>query len=164
MSLGSLEYVTLSGARDRASDARKLLAQGIDPSDRRHAEEAAQSAEPVRLTTFAEAAERFIAGSEPAWRTSKHGQQVRNTLATYAAPIIGSLPANDITTAHLIQILEPIWNVKPETATGVRGRIESVLNFARVQGCRIAPWPSCEPQRGRAIRTQRLHSVTAIWR
>jgi integrase len=96
----------------------------------------------VHLTTFAEAAERFIAGNEPAWRNSKHRQQVRNTLATYAAPMIGSLPVKDITTAHLMQIREPIWNAKPETATRVRGRIESVLNFARVQGWRDDPNPA----------------------
>lgn len=142
MSLGSVENVTLSQARDIATEARRLLAQHIDPIDQRKAEQAAQAAEPVRVTTFSEAAERFIAGNEPAWRNPKHRQQWKNTLKTYAAPIIGNLPVAQVATTHVMQILEPVWTTKPETATRLRGRIEAVLDFARVQGWRDGPNPA----------------------
>jgi integrase len=140
MSLGSADAVTLAQARDKAADARRLLAQGIDPLDQRQTERAGD--EPVHVVTFAEAASQFIAGNEAGWRNPKHRQQWRSTIATYAAPIIGALPVGDVTTSHVMAVLEPIWLVKPETASRLRGRIEVVLNYSRVRGWRDGPNPA----------------------
>jgi integrase len=139
MSLGNAEHIGLAEARQMASDARGQLAHGVDPLDERRAEKAPPAAP---TPTFAEAAERYIAGHEAGWRNPKHRQQWRNTLATYAAPVIGSLPVSDVDTTAVLRVLEPVWPTKPETATRLRGRIELVLDFARVQGWRDGPNPA----------------------
>jgi integrase len=135
MSLGSTEHVTLAEAREKAIDARRLLAQGTDPLDVRHAERAAQTAVPASVTTFAEAAEQYIASHEASWRNPKHRQQWRSTLATHGASI-GPMPVADVDRAAVLSVLEPIWRTVPETATRLRGRIEAVLDYARFQGWR----------------------------
>ena len=70
------------------------------------------------------------------WRNPKHRAQWRSTLATYAFPHFGDLPAGDVGTGHVMAALEPIWTAKPETATRVRGRIEAVLDYATARGQR----------------------------
>lgn len=76
------------------------------------------------------------------WRNDKHRQQWRNTLATYVYPILGDVPVSLIGTDHVLQVLEPIWTDKPETASRVRGRIENVLSAAKVQGMRSRENPA----------------------
>ena len=84
----------------------------------------------------------YIKLNEVGWSNRKHGQQWRNTLATYAYPIIGALPVNVIETTHIEKVLTPIWSEKAETAKRVRGRIESVLDSAKVQGLREGENPA----------------------
>jgi integrase len=45
-----------------------------------------------------------------------------------------------IGTDHVLAVLEPIWTEKPETASRVRGRIETVLDFAGRNGANPARW------------------------
>jgi integrase len=92
--------------------------------------------------TFRDVAEAFIDRKEGGWRNEKHRQQWRNTLATYAYPIIGDLPVSLIETDHVLRVLEPIWEAVPETASRVRGRIENVLSAAKVQGMRSGENPA----------------------
>jgi integrase len=88
------------------------------------------------IVTFDEATERYIAAHESSWRNAKHRQQWRNTLSTYAGPMIGKMPVGDIVMDDVLRVLEPIWETKAETASRVRGRIENVLDWARVRGLR----------------------------
>lgn len=81
-------------------------------------------------------AQAYIAANEDSWRNPKHRQQWRNTLATYVYPVIGDMPVAEVGTAHVLQILEPIWRAKSETANRVRGRIETVLDAAKAGGYR----------------------------
>jgi integrase len=142
MSFGDAERITLKEARNKASEARLLLARGVDPLDQRQIEKAALAAVPAHRVTFSEAAEQFIANNETGWKNPKHRQQWRNTLATYAAPIIGSLPVADVNTDCVLQVLTAVWETKPETAARLRGRIETILDFARVKGWRDGPNPA----------------------
>ncbi|WP_428490112.1 tyrosine-type recombinase/integrase [Rhodopila sp.] len=142
MTLGNVDIVGLAEARERASDARRLLAQGIDPLDQRHAAREVRPTAPAHLTTFAEAAERYLGQHEAGWRNPKHRQQWRNTLATYAHPSLGALPVTDVGTPEVLRVLSPLWSTKPETASRVRGRIEAILDYARVQGWRDGPNPA----------------------
>jgi hypothetical protein len=50
--------------------------------------------------------------------------------------VIGDLLVRDITSTHILQVLEPIWNEKTETAQRVRGRIENILDWATARGYR----------------------------
>jgi hypothetical protein len=82
---------------------------------------------------FDEAAERYIAAHEAAWRNPKHRQQWRNTVVTYASPIVGKLDVAAIDTPHILDILEPIWHEKTQTASRLRGRLETVLDWCKVR-------------------------------
>ena len=142
MGLGSAAVVSLDEARERAQAARKLLAAGIDPIDARQAEQAAAQAEQAKRITFAEAATQYIAAHEAGWRNPKHRQQWRNTLTSYAEPILGAIPVGDIDANLVLRALAPIWHSKPETATRVRSRIELVLDYATARGWRTGTNPA----------------------
>ena len=120
MGLGSLTTVSLAEAREKAMNARKLLADGIDPKTARQQSQVTQS-------TFGEVATDFIDGHEDGWKNQKHVQQWRNTLATYAKSIWDK-PVADVNVEDVVQILRPIWSTKHETASRLRGRIERVLD------------------------------------
>jgi integrase len=92
--------------------------------------------------TFKAVAEAYISANEASWRNDKHRQQWRNTLATYVYPVMGELPIADIGTAHVLKILEPMWADKPETASRLRGRIETVLDAAKARGYRHGENPA----------------------
>lgn len=83
---------------------------------------------------FDEATRKYIEGHKPGWRNAMHAAQWESTLATYAHPVIGALSVQAIDTALVLKVLEPIWTAKPETASRLRGRIESVPDWAKVRG------------------------------
>lgn len=141
MGLGSLDVLSLAEARDSARLARRRVSQGVNPKDARDADLAAMQTPPTSVS-FSQAAERFIAANEAAWRNPKHRQQWRNTLATYVEPVFGDAPVEAIDTDLVMRVLEPIWTKKPETASRVRGRIESVLDWAKARGLREGENPA----------------------
>lgn len=142
MGLGSYPAVSLAEARDRARLARSLIRSGIDPIDQRASNKETIVAAAAKSLTFAKAAEKFIAAHEDSWSNAKHRLQWVSTIGTYANPIIGQLPVAAIEQRHILQILNPIWRSKTETASRLRGRIEQVLNWAKVQGLREGPNPA----------------------
>lgn len=142
MGLGPVDLVSLADARQAASDARKLLRGGVDPIEARRAEQQKTAAQTARLITFKECAERYVAAHEPSWRNSKHRAQWKSTLKTYVYPAIGDMAAAAVDTAAVVKIVEPLWCLKPETAGRVRGRIESVLDWAKVRGFRDGENPA----------------------
>jgi len=118
---------------------------GIDPRAGL-ADEARQTAAAVaRRATVNEVAEAFLETNSAGWRNAKHAKQWRATLTAYAYPAIGDIAVSDITSANVFDLLKPIWATKPETAKRVRGHIEQILDFAKVQGHRSgenpADWP-----------------------
>ena len=142
MGLGGFPDVTLAGAYEKAREAREKIEQGTDPIlAKKQAQSALIAAQATELT-FSKAATAYIDAHGDAWRNAKHRQQWVNTIETYAAPIIGSMLVRDVNQAHILSILEPIWKTKTETATRVRGRIESVLDWATVRGHRKGDNPA----------------------
>ncbi len=142
MGLGGFPDVTLAGAYQKAREAREKIEQGIDPIlARKQAASALIAAQATELT-FAKAATAYIDAHGDAWRNAKHRQQWVNTIETYAEPVIGKLLVRDVNQTHILSILEPIWKTKTETATRVRGRIESVLDWATVRGHRKGDNPA----------------------
>lgn len=139
MGLGSCTLVTLAEAREKAADARKLVSAGLDPIEVRKEQDNAVKAATV---TFNDCTSDYIAAHRSGWKNAKHAQQWENTLATYAAPVIGKLPPQDVTTAHILQILQPIWSQKPETASRLRNRIELVLDAAKARALRDGENPA----------------------
>jgi len=142
MGLGGYDDASLADARDAARRARATIVQGIDPIMQAKAAQSEMRAAVAKAVTFRDAASKYIAAHKAGWRNPKHGQQWQNTLDTYADPVIGSLLVRDVTMAHVLKILEPIWTEKTETASRVRGRIESVLDWAKGRGYRTGDNPA----------------------
>lgn len=137
--------LSLADARTKARELAAQAASGVMvESKRAQARKAAAliQAERLALTTFREVAESLVDAKESGWKNAKHRQQWRNTLSTYAYPVIGDLPVSEVTTNHVLQVLEPIWTTKPETASRLRGRIENVLSAAKVRRLRTGENPA----------------------
>lgn len=144
LGLGSVTGVTLSEARAKVADNQKLIAQGINPLQIKHEELKNQQEDKTYQLTFDDIAADYIQAQRPGWKNAKHAQQWENTLATYASPIIGHLTPAEISTDHILKVLNPIWNSKKDTANRVRNRIELVLNAAKARKLRtgenVAAW------------------------
>ena len=140
--LGSYPSLSLADARARARAIREKIFSGVDPVEERHAAQRALIAEQRKAITFADAARRYIAAHAAGWKNPKHGAQWTATISTFANPVIGELAVSEIETAHIVSILEPIWTTKSETASRLRGRIESVLDWAKVRGFREGENPA----------------------
>lgn len=144
MGLGKHPEVSLAQARERAANARKQVADGIDPIEaKEHAQLAAKAAQNKALT-FQQCAAEYIDAHRSSWKSIKHAQQWENTLSTYAYPFIGDKPVSAVTTDDVLTILKPIWASKNETASRVRNRIELIIAAAkarkRFEGENPAQW------------------------
>jgi integrase len=142
MGMGPLHTVNLAEARKRAGEYRLRRHDGTDPIEARRAERLRAQLDAAKAVTFKECAESYIKAHRAGWRNGKHAGQWEATLATYAEPVIGKLSVQAIDTALVLKVLEPIWTEKPETAGRVRGRIEAVLDWAKVRGYRAGENPA----------------------
>ncbi len=140
--LGSYPTISLVKARESTDEYRRQVAAGIDPIEARNEERAAKRLDAARALTFEQCAKSYMASHEVGWKNDKHRAQWRSTLATYAFPVIGALPVKAIDTQLVLNILEPIWTTRPETASRVRGRIEVILSWAKVRGYRDGENPA----------------------
>jgi integrase len=140
--LGSCTTVSLAEARERALECRKLREKDIDPIDARGAAKRQVSLERAKSLKFKEAAATYIAAHRAAWKNDKHAGQWTATLQTYAYPLLGDASVQAIDIALIMKVIEPIWATKPETANRVRGRIESILDWATVRGYRQGENPA----------------------
>lgn len=140
MGLGSAgpNGVSLAQARDLAADARRLIREGKDPIDAKREVEKAERAIP----TFGAFADSYIASHRPKFRNEKHAAQWEMTLGDTYCRAIRSTPVNEIDTAAILSVLQPVWTKVPETASRLRGRIENVLDAARAMGFRDGPNPA----------------------
>lgn len=144
MGLGSYPEISLADAREKAAEARKLTRQNIDPLAEKRLTTSVIRASIAKAMPFETAAEKFIDAHKAGWKNAKHIDQWRSTLTTYAFPTIGKLDVSLIETAHIMRILEKddFWNTKTETAHRVRGRIESVLDWATARKYRSGENPA----------------------
>lgn len=143
MGLGGYPDVSLSNARDVADEQRKLIKlDGVDPIAKRQADRDALRLADSKRITFEQAANQYIDSHRKGWKNAKHAEQWGNTLRDYAHPIFGNLPIAAIDTALILKAIEPIWQTKTETASRVRGRIESILDWASSRGYRTGDNPA----------------------
>lgn len=158
MGLGSLHTLTLAEAREKATNARKLILDGKDPVETKRAAKSAAIALAAKAMTFQACASAYVESHKAGWRNEKHAEQWIATLRSYAYPVIGKMPVAAVETAHVMRVLEPIWSTKPETASRLRGRIESVLGWAIARGYRVGD----NPARWRDLLDNLLPSATAV--
>jgi integrase len=133
LGLGAYPDVTLAMARERATEARQLIANGEDPIAKK------QQAKPK---TFKYAALELIENKRHGWKNAKHAAQWTSTLESYVFPKIGQVQVAKIETADVVGALRPIWSEKPETANRVRQRIEAVIDYASALGIRTGDNPA----------------------
>jgi len=136
MGLGSLDTIGLADARERARKAREQRLDGLDPIELRKATRLAAQLDTAKAVTFRDCAKRYIAAHQPAWRNPKHAAQWGSTLGAYVYPMFGNLAVQAVGVGLVLKVIEPIWTAKPETTSRVRGRIESVLDWATARGHR----------------------------
>jgi integrase len=142
MGLGPTHTVNLAEARQKALECRKLRLEGHDPIQVRQKQRVAVTLEAAKAMTFRECADAYIGAHRAGWRNAKHAAQWTSTLATYAHPKIGNLSVQAIDVALVMAVVEPIWSTKPETASRLRGRVESVLDWASARGYRTGDNPA----------------------
>jgi integrase len=142
MGLGSCATVSLPEARERARACRLQRLDGVDPIEARRASRAATAVKAAKVMTFRQCGEAYIAAHEAGWRNARHAAQWPNTLGDYVYPVFGALPVQAVDVGLVMKALEPIWTEKPETASRVRGRIESVLDWATARGYRTGENPA----------------------
>ena len=134
LGLGSTRTRKLADARALSGELRLKVLDGIDPKDERDKTRALAITARANQITFDEAIKQCMTAKSSEWKNVKHGQQWHNTLTTYASPLLGKLPVDHITTDHVYKVLQPIWHTKTETATRVRQRIETVLDWCKARG------------------------------
>ncbi len=138
--------VPLSEARKRAGELHRAVKDGRDPLAERAMAEAGRAAraqlDMVRGKTFEDVATAYIEANRAGWGNAKHAAQWTATLTTYAYPVMGKVAARDVTADLILSVLQSLWTTKPETASRVRGRIERVLDFARVSDGRMGENPA----------------------
>lgn len=134
--LGGYPAVTLAGAHEAARIAREKIKAGVDPVEERRAVRSKAAADRAAALTFDQCAARYIKAQAGTWSNDKSAVQWRTSLATYASPSIGAVLVRDVDVTHVLAVLEPIWSTKTETASRVRGRIETVLDWAAARGYR----------------------------
>lgn len=140
--LGGFPTVPLGEARTKARALRDKLAEGIDPVAERQAARAAHVAAQAKRLTLREAAEQYHSAKEGEFSNAKHRKDWLASLKRYAFIHIGDLPVADVALPHVLEVLEPIWETRTETATRVRQRLESVLAWATVRGYRQGDNPA----------------------
>jgi integrase len=129
--LGSYPSVSLADAREKAAELKRRIKAGLDPRASSH---------PV-IPTFWQLTVEVVSSLENGFSNPKHKAQWWSTLKSYGAPL-HSKRVDLITTADIIEILKPIWLVKPETASRLRGRIEKILDAAKAKGFRDGENPA----------------------
>ena len=142
MGLGPYPEVSLAEARDKGRELRKQIREGIDPLQEKHHRKTQEAKLAHKQKTFKECAEAVLEIKASELKNVKHIAQWRSSLETYAYPYIGQRAVSEITKADLLSILEPIWLTKNETASRVRGRIETVLDYAKAKEYREGDNPA----------------------
>ncbi len=139
MGLGPVLAVPLARARELAAEARAQVAGGVDPIDARRTPPPDAPAPPA--ITFGDVAERYMQDRESTWRNAAHRRQWRQTLEEQATAI-WVMPVAEVNTDDVLGVLRPLWHTKAETAKRMRGRIERILDAARVAGHRSGENPA----------------------
>ena len=141
MGLGPTHTISLAEARQRAQHARKQRLDGIDPITARRAKRARQEAAAAKAMTFRQAAERYVRAHRAGW-VPRHAMIWETSLSIHTYPVIGNIAVADIELAHVMRVLEPMWQDKTDTANRVRSRIEAVLGWATTHGYRSGDNPA----------------------
>jgi integrase len=144
LGLGPFPLISLATAREKAAAARRARLEGHDPLAQRRNRRASLRREQAKqeVPSFDQCRDAYVASHQAGWRSVVHRHEWVRSLTAHVSPIFGSTPVDMIDTALVCKALEPLWRGRVETASRVRGRIEAVLNWARVRGYRDGENPA----------------------
>ncbi|MDT7521062.1 integrase arm-type DNA-binding domain-containing protein [Rhodoferax sp. TBRC 17198] len=140
--LGGYPGTTLQKAREKAQALRDARTGGVDPMTAKREAEREKKLQQAKSKTFQTCAEEYIALTRSSWKNAKHAQQWENTLQKIAYPVIGQMPIGAVHASDVVKVLKPIWTSTTETAMRLRGRIESVIDWATAHGMREGDNPA----------------------
>lgn len=132
--IGPYPEVSLAEARAKATELRLQIRSGIDPIAHKQEQLEKQRIQQLKNKTFHECAKVVIANKTRELKNEKHIGQWSSTLETYIYPTLGNLTISTITKVDIAEVLKPIWVEKNETARRIRGRIETIFNYAKAMG------------------------------
>lgn len=151
MGLGSISDQTLSEAREQARKYRQLLAEGIDPIEARKAQRQANLIANAVGKSFQECAREYHKLHAGSWKAGKSTVQWLSTLEKHAFPAFGNKDISSISKSDILQVLEPLWLTKIDTATKVKQRIRAVLDWAAARDYHIGHDPRLWDQVERSL-------------
>ena len=136
LSLGAYPDVSLRKGRERRDEARRLLADGIDPGDKRKAERIADG------DTFEAIAREWFAKHSPNWKAG-HADKVIRRLERDVFPWIGGRPVANVNAPDVLAVLRRIDSRGArETAHRASQNIGQVMRYAVATGrANIDPTP-----------------------
>src|SRR5437763_15808340 len=114
MGLGSAYVFSLAEAREKATAARRLVAERLDPIEDRARRLSAAKLVDAKAMIFKACAEGYLESHRAAWRNAKHRAQWEATLEAYVYPVFGGLAVQDIDVGLVMRAVEPLWSTKPE--------------------------------------------------
>ncbi|MCH4244291.1 tyrosine-type recombinase/integrase [Acinetobacter gerneri] len=160
--LGSYPEVSLAEARAKAQEMKAQIRNGIDPIQQKQEKLQALHIQKLRDRTFSECAKIVIANKSRELKNQKHIAQWSTTLENYIYPSLGDRVIGSITKVDIAKVLEPIWAEKNETAKRLRGRIETIFDYAKAmeyfEGDNPAEWKgNLEPILGNLKQVSRPH-------
>lgn len=160
--IGPYPEVSLSEARTKATELRLQIRNGIDPIAHKREKLEKLHIQKLRDKTFSECAKVVIANKSRELKNQKHIGQWTTTLETYIYPILGDRVIGSITKIDIATALEKIWTEKNETAKRLRGRIETIFDYAKAMeyfiGDNPAEWKgNLEPILGNLKQVSRPH-------
>jgi len=137
LSFGAYPAITLVEARQRRENAKKLLANGIDPGEVKKAQKAATFTETEN--SFEVIAREWHTKFSPTWSES-HAYWVLRRLEQYVFPDIGSRPIAELKAPDILKVLRRIESVALETAHRVKFVIGQILRYAVGSGRAERDW------------------------
>lgn len=140
--LGAYPEVSLAMARQRAIETKEMIVKGIDPVEEKRMLKAQLLANQALIMTFDEAAELVHIKKSNEFSNAKYAAQWISQIKMYASPFIGKMQIKDIELTHVLQVLEPIWLTKNQTAKKVRGNLEAIFAWASIKGYRKGENPA----------------------
>jgi len=142
LGLGSYPTITLKVAREMALETRVKINRGENPIETKKLIKTRRSRKKIIAPLFKEFALQCVESKRAEWRNVKHAEQWIYSLTHFAFPVIGNMHIDQIETSHILEILNPIWRTKTETASRLRGRLEWVLASASTQKLRSGMNPA----------------------
>jgi len=131
LAIGTYPEISLQEARERKMEARKLLAQGIDPSQEK--QEKVRASKVSAETTFSVVAKEYMNSLEKRGRAKNTLDQKTWVLKAYVLPKIGKRPIAEITAADVLDLLTDIEATgKLETARRARQAMSAVFRLATI--------------------------------